>query len=285
VVRGDLGSPDALLEGARGADVVFHVAGLIAGRDRADFFASNVTGTRNVAEAVARSAPTLKKLVYVSSLAASGPSRRGEPLIESVSPHPLTTYGKSKLAGEEVLTEFTFPWAVIRPPVVYGPRDTEMYRVFRIAKLGIAAVFGDGSQELSFIFVDDLVSALVRAIDAPPNRVYFAAHPEVTTTRAMVTEVYRAVRAGGTSGVSTGTPFLLAIPGPIARASLWLTEKAASITGKATLLTLDKANEFLADAFVCSSEALRRDTGWEAQWDLSRGLARTVAWYREAGWL
>jgi nucleoside-diphosphate-sugar epimerase len=160
-----------------------------------------------------------------------------------------------------------------------------MYRVFRIAKLGIAAVFGDGSQELSFIYVEDLVTALIRAIDAPPGKVYFAAHPEVTTTRAMVTAVYRAVRSGGAAGESTGAPLLLPIPGPIARTSLWLTEKAASLTGRATLLTLDKANEFLADAFVVSPDALRRDTGWEAQWDLSRGLARTVAWYREAGWL
>jgi hypothetical protein len=57
------------------------------------------------------------------------------------------------------------------------------------------------------------------------------------------------------------------------------------VTGRATLLTLDKANEFLAEAWVCSSEALQRDTGWSAQWNLSRGLAHTAAWYREAGWL
>jgi nucleoside-diphosphate-sugar epimerase len=285
VVRGDLGSREALREGSRGADLVFHVAGLIAGRGRADFFASNVEGTRNVAEAAAEAAPRLRKFVYVSSLAAAGPSRRGTALTESEPPHPVTTYGVSKLAGEEVLPGFSFPWAVIRPPVVYGPRDTEMYRVFRIAKLGLAAVFGDGSQELSFIFVDDLVTALIRSVDAPANRVYFAAHPEVVTTRAMVTAVYRAVRSKDGGGTFPGRPVLIPIPGPVAKASLWLSEKAASLTGKATLLTLDKANEFLADAFVCSSAALNRDTGWTAQWDLAKGLTRTVAWYRQAGWL
>ena len=85
-------------------------------------------------------------------------------------------YGRSKLAGEEALNRFDFPWTVIRPPVVYGPRDTEMFRVFRMASLGIAAVFGNGSQELSFIYVEDLVSALLRAARSrTPRGLYFAA--------------------------------------------------------------------------------------------------------------
>ncbi len=287
VVRGDLSQPDAILRAAGDADLVFHVAGLIAARGGPEFLSANAEGTRLVAEATLKAAPNVRRFVYVSSLAAAGPSRRGEPLTEAVPPRPLTMYGRSKLAGEEALNRFDFPWTVIRPPVVYGPRDTEMFRVFRLASLGIAAVFGNGSQELSFIYVEDLVSALLRAADlSTPRGVYFAAHPEVVTSRSLVTAVHRAVRSIGLPEPFAGRPpFILPIPGIMAKGGLWLTERAAGLFGRATLLTVDKANEFLAEAWVCSPAALQRDAGWHPEWDLSKGLARTAAWYRQAGWI
>ncbi len=287
VVLGDLANREALLKGVRGTDLIFHVAGLIAARSGAEFFAANAEGTRLVAEAAVAVAPLLKRFVYVSSIAAAGPSRRGEPLIEGAVPRPLTMYGRSKLAGEEALAAFGFPWTVIRPPVVYGPRDTEMFRIFRLAALGLAAVFGDGTQELSFIYVEDLVHALLRAAETgSPHTMYFAAHPQVVTSRSLVTAVYRAVRSAGPTAPKEGsTPFILPIPGPLARGALWFTEKAAGALGRTTLLTVDKANEFLAEAWVCSPTALQRDTGWQPEWDLARGLPRTATWYRENGWL
>jgi nucleoside-diphosphate-sugar epimerase len=287
VIRGDLSTPEPVLEGIQGADLVFHVAGLIAARSKAEFWAANAEGTQLVAEAAADAAPSLKRFVYVSSLAAAGPSRVDSPLSETMSTHPLTMYGRSKLAGEHALADFPFPWTVIRPPVVYGPRDTEMYRVFRMAGRGLAAVFGQGNQQLSFIYVRDLVTALLHAADsAAPHSVYFAAHPEVVTSRAFVTKVHHTVRSIGRDQPFEGPPpFILPIPGVLARAGLWLSEKAARLTGKATVLTLDKANEFLAEAWVCSSQALERDTGWHPEWDLTRGLAYTAKWYRDAGWL
>ena len=286
-VRGDLSTREALVEGVRGADLVFHVAGLIAGRSRAEFFAANAEGTRALADAVVEAAPAVRRFVYVSSLAAAGPSRRDAPLNETMSTGPLTMYGRSKLAGEHALADFDFPWTVIRPPVVYGPRDTEMYRVFQMAGRGVAAVFGKGTQQLSFIYVQDLVAALLHAAESAERRsVYFAAHPEVVTSRQLVTAVHRAVRSIGLDQPFEGAPpFILPIPGVLARGGLWLTEKAAALTGKATLLTLDKANEFLAEAWVCSSQALQRDTGWRPEWDLARGLAHTAKWYRDDGWL
>jgi dihydroflavonol-4-reductase len=287
IVLGDVATRDALLEGVRGADCVFHVSGITAGRSESEFFRVNAGGTRLVAEAAAAAAPGLNRFVQVSSLAAAGPARRGVPLAEAATARPITAYGRSKLAGEEVLANFSFPWTIVRPAAVYGPRDTEMYRLFRLAKFGITAVFGSGAQELSLIFVDDLVSALLHAAETSASRkIYFAAHPEVTTSHELVIGVHRAVRSLRPSQpFQELAPFILPIPGPIARAGLWLTELAAGLAGRATLLTADKANEFLAEAWLCSPAALRRDTGWQPKWNLANGLARTAAWYREAGWL
>ncbi|MBI4421063.1 MAG: NAD(P)-dependent oxidoreductase [Gemmatimonadetes bacterium] len=280
VVRGDLGDAGALREGAGGADVVFHVAGLIAARNRDEFFRANGEGTAAVAAAAREAAPGLARLVYVSSLAASGPSRRGEPLTEDAPPHPVTSYGASKLAGEETLRATDLPWTVVRPPVVYGPRDRELLRIFRIVRFGVAPVFGDGTQENSFVFVEDLVEALLRAATAPARTTYFAAHPRAVTTRELVAGVYRAVR-----GTGSGEPLVVPIPPLVAKGALWVTATAASLAGSATLLSPEKAREFFAEAWVCSPAALERDTGWWARVSLAEGLARTAAWYRQAGWL
>lgn len=287
LVAGNLSDSAALETGAAGADVVFHVAGLTAAVSRDAFFSANAEGTRQVARAAAKTAPNLERFVYVSSQAASGPSRRGEALTESAKPNPLTEYGRSKLAGEDALREFTFPWTIVRPPVVYGPRDTEVLRMFRTVRLGIAPIFGDGKQELSVIYVEDLVTALLKAAASPkPGATYFAAHAQVLTSRDFVSAIYHAVRGTEpqTSPRASG-PFLLPIPGAVARGALWMTRAAAKLTGKATLLTPDKANDFMAEAWVCSPAALERDTGWVAQFDLGTGLARTATWYRTHGWL
>lgn len=288
VVSGNLEDEPALEAGAAKADLVFHVAGLIAAVSRDEFFRANTEGTRRVAQAAAKAAPNLRRFVYVSSQAASGPSRRGQALTEIAIPKPVTEYGRSKLAAEEVLRHFRIPWTVVRPPVVYGPRDTEMLRMFRTVRLGVAPVFGDGKQELSVIYVEDLVTALLKAADSPQSgATYFAAHPQVITSRDFISAIFHAVR--GTEPESRSPrasgPFLLPIPSAVARGALWFTEAAAKLAGKATVLTPDKANEFLAEAWVCSPAALERDTGWKAQYDLATGLARTATWYRAHGWL
>jgi len=287
LVRGTVESGEALRQGARGVDVVYHVAGLIAARSRAEFFRINAEGTRLVAAAAREAAPKLGRFVYVSSLSAGGPSSRGEALTESAPPRPLTAYGESKLAGEEALAELDLPWTVVRPPVVYGPGDTEMLRVFRLARLGVTPVFGDGSQQLCFIFVADLVQALLKAALAPAaHATYYAAHREVVTSRTLVASVYHAVKSlDATVAPGTVQPLIIPIPGVIARSVLWLSGTVAGLAGRATLLTADKAKEFLAAAWVCSPAALERDTGWRAEFDLEKGLALTAAWYREAGWL
>jgi len=288
LVSGDLFDHAALETGIAGADLVFHVAGLIAAVSRDEFFRSNAEGTRRVAQAAAKGAPSLKRFVYVSSQAVTGPSKLGTALTESAPPNPLTAYGESKVAGEQAVRETRLPWTIVRPPTVYGPRDTELLRVFRTVRLGVAPVFGDGKQELSVIYIDDLVTALLKAAESPKQgATYFAAHPQVITSRDLVTEIFHAVRGTEPKPASprSSGPFLLPIPGAIARGALWFTEAAAKLAGKATLLTPEKANEFLAEAWVCSPAALERDTGWKAQYDLKSGLARTATWYRAHGWL
>ncbi len=173
-------------------------------------------------------------------------------------------------------------WTIVRPPLVYGPRDLEVLKVFQLARLPVTPVFGDGLQELSVIHVADLSRALVAASLADPaiGGTYYACHPEVVTTTGFVRAVARAVRPGRSS-----EPWVLRLPRGVAWAALTVTGTAAALAGKATVLSPGKLNELFVPAWTGDPAPLTRDTGWSAVIPLAEGLASTARWYREAGLL
>jgi nucleoside-diphosphate-sugar epimerase len=276
VVPGDLHDSAALENAARGQDVIYHVAGVVAARSEAEFLRANRDGTQNVTAAAERSGKP--RFVLVSSLAAGGPALKGAPLSGREPPRPVTAYGRSKLAAEQVVSSSNLRWSIVRPPIVYGPRDREVLKIFRIARLGIAPVFGDGSQELSAVHATDLAKALIAAgtSESTVGGTYNACHPEVFTSG----ELGRAI--GAAMGRSVGT---VRIPALLGRALLSVTETSARIARKATILTTDKAHEFFQPAWTGDPTPLTRDSGWRAAYDLRTGLADTYEWYRKAGWL
>jgi nucleoside-diphosphate-sugar epimerase len=276
VINGDLHDSGTLARALEGQDVVFHVAGVVAARNEAEFLRANRDGTGNLVQASMRSGRP--RFVLVSSMAAAGPSAPGRPHSGSEPARPVTAYGRSKLAAEWVVTATGLPWTIVRPPTVYGPRDREVLKVFRIARWGVAPVFGDGAQELSAIHGADLAGALIAAggSDAAVCRTYYACHPEIVTSAGFV----RAIAAAMGRRVS-----VIGVPRPLGRALLAVTETGARLTGQPTILTTDKANEFFQPAWTGDSGPLTRDTGWRAAHDLGAGLADTYRWYRSAGWL
>ncbi len=276
VVAGDLHDHAALTRAVEGQDVVFHVAGVVAARNEADFLAANRDGTSNVAEAARRAG--VGRFVLVSSMAAAGPTSLGHPLTGAEPPRPVTAYGRSKLAAEAVVTGSGLPWTIIRPPMVYGPRDREVLKVFRLARLGLAPVLGDGSQELSAVHGADLAAALVAAGTSASalGRIYYACHPAIFTGAEFARAVGRAMGK---------RPAVIRVPAAIGRGVLMVTGAAARLTGQVTILTPDKANEFFQPAWTGDPGPLTRATGWRAMRDLDTGLAETYDWYRTAGWL
>jgi len=277
--HGDLDDDAALRAGCAGADVVYHVAGKIAARNAAEFMATNRDGTANVLEA-ARDAGA-RRFLFVSSLAVAGPTTPGHAIDENRPPQPVTDYGRSKLAAEVLVRAMpaSLPWTIVRPPVVYGEWDRVTLKMFQLARRGVVPVFGDGSQELSVIHAEDLARSLIAAGTSPAaaGRVYFAAHPTPTTSRALVLAAGRAL--GGRE------PRIVPVPPFVARGVLWAAGTLAHMAGRATLLSADKGNEYLAPAWRCRSDALTRDTGWQAEIELETGLRRAANWYREVGWL
>jgi len=281
LIRGDLADTDAIRAGCNGADVIYHSAALTAARSRSEFFTANADATRRLVEVAAGAAPDLKRLVYVSSQAAAGPSRRGTPKRETDTAAPVSNYGASKLAGEEVVRQSGLPWTVVRPAAVYGPRDKSFLTVFKIARLRVFPTFGTADQELSLIYIDDLIGALLAASDAHAalNRTYFACHPEVVTSRMLARLFYQAVR--DIDGPSGAGPLIVELPGWLTRAIMATSGVAAKMSGRATMISADKAGELLAEGWTCSPEAICNDAGWKADVALTSGARKTVRWYRD----
>jgi nucleoside-diphosphate-sugar epimerase len=277
LVAGDLDDAGSLARAVEGQEVVFHVAGLVAARNESEFMRCNRDGTASLVRAATGAATS--RFVLVSSMAAGGPAAPGRPLTGAEPARPVTAYGRSKLAAEAAVTAGTLPWVIVRPPTVYGPRDREVLKVFRMARLGIAPVFGDGSQQLSAVHGADLANALVAAgtAAATVGKIYYACHPEVATSAGFV----RAIAGAMGRRLSIVVP----IPAPVGRVLLAVTETAARIAGQTTILTRDKANEFFQQAWTGDPGPLSRDSGWRATHDLKSGLADTYQWYRNAGWL
>jgi nucleoside-diphosphate-sugar epimerase len=275
VVAGGLGDEGALAALVEGADVVLHVAGLVAARSEAEFLSVNRDGTAAVARACRRAGA--RRVVYLSSLAVTGPSEAGRPVRDGTRPRPVTPYGRSKLAGEEAVRASGVEHVIVRPPVVYGPRDRQLLRLFRLARRGLAPLLGDGTQVLSLVHARDLADAVLAAARrGAPGAAYHAAHPETVTQRDLALGIGRAVGR---------SPLVVPLPAPVVRAGLAVAGLASRLGRRPSLLDPAKAPELLAAAWTCASDGLARDTGWRARIALDEGLAATAAWYTQAGWL
>jgi nucleoside-diphosphate-sugar epimerase len=163
--------------------------------------------------------------------------------------------------------------------MVYGPRDTEVFKAFKVARSGVVPVFGSRQQELSAIYAPDLAEALLRVAAEPrtEGRTYYACHPRVFTSEEFARAVGRSVRRRRVRVVR--------LPAGLTRGLLGLTGSIARMSGRATILNRDKSKELLQAAWTCDPSLLKRDTGWEAVFDIGAGTEATAAWCREHGWL
>jgi nucleoside-diphosphate-sugar epimerase len=271
----------SLARAVLGVDAIIHAAGLVKARDPAEFFVTNAQGTRNLLQAAEAGAPGLRRFVYVSSLAAVGPSADGTPIPDDAEPRPVTHYGRSKLEGERavVAAKDRFPVTVIRPPLIYGPRDRETLAFFISVKNGVLPLIGDGSNTLSVIYGKDCASACVKAITAgaPSGRTYFVDDGAVYVWKEALLEVERAL--GTRAFVRMGLPL------GVVRAAAAASQLYGKVTKTAQMLTLDKVNELTQQHWVCSGDGARRDLGWTAKVQWQEGVREAVKWYREQGWL
>jgi nucleoside-diphosphate-sugar epimerase len=286
-VEGDLSDLASLRRAVRGMDYVFHLAGMTAALSKRDYFEFNAEGTKRLAQAVAEENPGLARFVYVSSLAAGGPADGLNPREERHEDKPVSAYGQSKRRGEQELLEHkdTFPISIARPPIVYGPKDKGVFVIIQsvarnVMLLPRGATPG-GQKYYSAIHVRDLCRGLVQAAVAPKDKVpsgeifYLCSDEVVSYEELMMTIAEKLGR----------DPLRIRVP------KLALTVAAAGfsaigrVTRKSYPLNLDKLNEVLPDYWICSNRKAKAMLGFAPEYNLSKGMADAIEWYRRNKWI
>jgi len=281
--RAGYGDPDALDRAVDGVGKIIHLAGVTKAVDEEGFNAGNVTPVENLLLAVARSNPSLERFLLVSSLAAAGPATSASPGVrESDRPQPVSAYGISKLLGEQAAMSHagSVPLTIVRPPAVYGPGDRDVLEVFRMMQKGFLVSGGSARrQRFSMIHVDDLVEGMLTALrsEAAVGQTYFLASPCPYGWDDVV-EAARPV-------LGFGHLLRIGLPVPLVFGLGTLLEATSGFTGRPPLINRDKANELTQDYWVCSTEKASREIGFTAAIRLEEGIAGTLLWYKEHGWL
>lgn len=278
-VVGSLEDPVALRQAAQDMDVVIHLAGATKAQSSAEFDRINHGGTQQLVEACVQSGANLRSFVYISSIAAAGPSLSKTPLTEDDAPHPVGPYGRSKLLAEQTVLQANshLPVTVLRPSAIYGPRDTDFLQLFRAVKRGFLPCLGRQELHVDMCYVDDLVQGILAAAQCPAARgeVFFlsgAAH----SWRSMGREIARQL---GTR------PYELHLPRSLALSAATLADSWARFSGRPSILSRANLLERLHPFWLFDSAKAQRTFGYAPHVSLPRGIAQTLAWYREAGWL
>ena len=279
-VEGDITRPESLAHALRGVDYVFHLAGVTKAPDADTYELVNARGTRYLLEACLEQNPNIRRFVYCSSLAAAGPSPDGIPLVEDDPPHPISDYGRSKLQAEAILRGRTgsIPITIIRPPVVYGPRDRDIYFYFQLVRSGLFPKIGTEEHRLSLIYVRDLVQGMIQAAESPlaEGEVYYLTDGKPHTWEAISMRIAAALNR---------LPVRIRIPIPFLRAFAAGSEMVNHLRGQAALLNRQKVRELMEPFWVCSSIKAQRDFGFQAHYSLRQGIEETTQWYIKHDWL
>jgi nucleoside-diphosphate-sugar epimerase len=276
---GDLSDPPSLRAALHDITHVVHCAGCTKALRVEDFYEINQRGTRNIVEAINLQTPEIERLILISSLAAQGPAPAEQPARESDPPHPVSDYGKSKLAAErEVESACRSDYVILRPSAVYGPRDTAFLALFKAVRGHLLPLIGGGRMALSFVFVKDLAEAVAASLTAPAaaRKTFLVASPEIATSRQLGEEIAAQMKSW-------------TLPLPLPTAALWplcvLQDLASRLTGKANVLSRQKYPELTATGWVCDPGRLREELNFVCGTGLPSGVAETLAWYRREGWL
>lgn len=258
---------------------IIHAAGITKAKNLAAYNKVNADYSRNLALAASTAEIDLTKFVFVSSLAALGPlSDLSGEITDDVTGRPVTSYGASKLLAEEYLMKVSeLPLLIIRPTAVYGPREKDIFILFKSISRGLEPHIGSFKQQLSFIYVKDLAKVIIQALQS-----------DVTGKQYNISDgnVYdRYVLAQLTKKAMNKKTLKFHLPIGIVAGMAGLMELIYKNSLVTPTLNKEKMAELTAVNWACSITRAKQDLGFDPQFDLEKGLLATVKWYKENNWL
>ena len=265
-------------------DFVVHAAGVTKCLHSEDFFRTNTEGTKNLVNALTSLAMPIRRFVFVSSLSILGAIHEDMPyrnIADTDTPQPNTAYGRSKLLAEDYLRSIKgFPFVILRPTGVYGPREKDYFLMAQSIVRHVDFAVGYKRQDITFIYVKDVVQAVFLAIDADTSVCggsYILSDGNVYNSRTFSDLIQKYL----------GVKHVLRIVAP-----LWFLkvvsvagEMAARLTGRISALNRDKYHIMKQRNWRCDITPARERLGFRPEYDLERGTEITMKWYKDNGWL
>ncbi|HTN16356.1 MAG TPA: NAD(P)-dependent oxidoreductase [Chitinophagaceae bacterium] len=258
-------------------DYVIHAAGLTRAKSVEEYTEVNARYTLNLGE-VATTFP-LKKFVFLSSLAAIGPIQYDSEFAinEANLPQPVTEYGRSKLLAERWIANIKgLPLIILRPTAVYGPREKDIYIMFKTLNNGLEPYIGRTNQWLSFVYVKDLAAITIKALVANTERNIYVISDGKAYDRYALASLSKKILAKRTLRFHVPMGLVRLIAGTL---------ETFATGSKPPTLSKEKLNELAAENWSCNIEKAKEELGYEPKYDLEAGLQETLSWYRENKWL
>ena len=272
-------------------DYVVHAAGVTKCLDKADFHRINTEGTQHLVRVLQALQMRIRRFVYISSLSIMGAIREQQPyteIRESDEAKPNTVYGRSKLEAEKWLEansqkltangQEPFPYVVLRPTGVYGPRERDYFMMAKSIKSHTDFAVGYKQQDITFVYVTDVGQAVFLACEkGVTGRKYFLSDGEV----------YQSSTFSNLIRKELGNPWWIRITAPIwvLRVVTFVGEHVGRLTGKVTALNNDKYNIMRQRNWRCDIEPARKELGYEPKVKLEEGVRRSIKWYKDNKWL
>jgi nucleoside-diphosphate-sugar epimerase len=271
---------EGLRKAFKDAEYIYHVAGVIKSKKPEGYFKGNVDTTRVMLETAVEFKNTIKKFLIVSSQTAAGPSLNGKVITEEEPCNPITTYGRSKLAEEELAKSFMsqVPITICRAPAVFGERDTEIFIFFQTFSKGLMTTIGFDKKVVSLIHVKDLVRGFMLAAesDKSAGQTYFISSEKYYTWDEI---------GDITSRVLGKKPLKVKVPHFAVYTIAAIAQFASMFSSKPATLNIEKARDLTRHAWICDTGKAIRDLNYHQCIPIDEGIKRTCDWYKQQGWI
>jgi len=270
----DLADTESYSDKINDFDYIFHLAGLTRAVSEKDFFSANAENTKKLLQVTTNRNSRVHRFIFLSSLAAVGPSNNGLPVREDTQPMPVSFYGASKLEGERAVLEYKnkIPVTILRPPAVYGPRDTDFFVMFKLIKKGIFPFWGRCCYSL--LYVEDLVKGIILSAEKKEAEggTFFLSDDMIYTNEDIAGEIALAFNRKA---------FKIRLPRSVMPLVALMSEKIV----KKGIINTDRIKDFSYPNWTCDAGKAKNEFGFKSNITLREGIKWTADWYKIHRWL
>jgi nucleoside-diphosphate-sugar epimerase len=261
-------------------DYVFHLAGATKSWDLARYYTVNQKGTASLFHSLIDQKISPKKVICLSSIAASGPSIEKKSVKEDDIARPVTNYGRSKLHGEKEALKFkkNIPVVIIRASAIFGPRDTDFLHYFKWIKKGFLLSSGFKQIRISLCYVKDLVRTLLMCTqkNIQSGEIINVAYPNPYNWDNIGIAAGKVMKKNLKSlNFPLFAYYFIAL----------LNNMKMKICKKSSIINLEKYKELKQQAWTVDTEKLRKILSFVPQYTMEKAIGETINWYLKHKWL